>query len=308
MTTRYELVTILGPTASGKTSVAVALAQALNGEILSADSRQVYRNMDIGTGKDLQEYSTPLGTVPVHLTDIAEAGEAYDLFRFVNDFFTAFEGVVARGRQPIMCGGSGMYLDAIIRGYNLKPVPWGSEQRQQLEMMSNEALIRLLQQHKPLHNTTDTLDRTRLMRALEIALAERSGVKPKPITMKSNITHLVFGIDIPRAKLRERITHRLRSRLHDGLVEEVEMLLAKGLEPDQLRYYGLEYRYLTNYVLGLITFDEMESLLNTAIHQFAKRQMTWFRRMEKNNIPIHWITGDRDAAAIMTEMLEVINH
>jgi len=301
-----KLITILGPTATGKTRLAASLAHLISGEVISADSRQVYRGMDIGTGKDLGDYSVEGTMVPHHLIDIAEPGEAYDLYRFVNDFNTAFQDISSRGRQPILCGGTGMYLEAVIRGYQLHQAALDPEITKPLESLDDTALISMLTERKALHNVSDTSDRNRLIRAVLIALSEEAG---QPVVQAPNdLRHLVFGITLPRDLIRARITTRLMQRLGAGLVGEVQQLLDQGITADQLRYYGLEYRYVTDYCTGVLPFDTMVSGLNTAIHQFAKRQMTWFRRMEKNNIPIHWIPGDRDVLGNAGYIQSLLNH
>jgi tRNA dimethylallyltransferase len=300
------LITILGPTATGKTHLAAHLAHLIGGEVISADSRQVYRGMDIGTGKDLEDYCVAGTMVPHHLIDIAEPGDAYDLFRFVNDFNTAFRDISSRGRQPILCGGSGMYLEAVIRGYQLHQAAFDPGIIKSLESLDDTALIRTLTERKALHNVSDTSDRNRLIRAVLIALSEEAGLPV--VQTPSDLCHLVFGITLPRDLIRARITTRLMQRLDAGLVGEVQQLLDQGITADQLRYYGLEYRYVTDYCTGVLPFEAMVSGLNTAIHQFAKRQMTWFRRMEKNKIPILWIPGDRDVLVNAGYIQSLLNH
>ncbi len=286
---RYNLLVILGPTASGKTSLAVQLAYLLDGEILSADSRQVYRGMDLGTGKDLEEYVVSGKQIPYHLIDIREAGEKYNVFEYQRDFFKAYEDITSRGKFPIMCGGTGLYLDAIVRNYNLLEVPANPELREQLEKKSMDELVSMLASMKKLHNKTDIDTKKRVIRALEIELYYQS--HPLKRTDYPQIYPLVFGVMYDRATERERIIQRLHARLEKGMVEEVQRLLDSGLTPDDLIYYGLEYKYITLYLIGQISYDEMVSKLGTAIHKFAKRQRTWFRRMERLGVKIHWIEG-----------------
>lgn len=301
MTKTNRLITLLGPTAVGKTRLAALLAHALDGEVISADSRQVYRRMDIGTGKDVSDYVVDGKIIPHHLTDVAEPGEAYDLYRFLQDFRSIFADITERSKMPILCGGSGMYLEAVIAGYGLHHAPPDPDLRGRLESLSDEQLIAMLSKHKSLHNTTDTEDRQRLIRAVEIALQADQTVPTEQPTL--DIDHLVLGLQVPRDEVRKRITQRLHQRLKEGLVEEVSFLLDEGITPGQMRYYGLEYRYVTDYITGLTSYSEMVNLLNTAIHQFAKRQMTWFRRMEKKGIKIHWIDGTKPEKQRLEEAL-----
>ncbi len=302
MTKSYDLITILGPTAVGKTAVAARLAYILDGEVISADSRQVYREMNIGTGKDLSEYSVEGKNIPYHLIDIADAGETYDLFRFVNDFTKCFREIRSRGKHPIMCGGSGMYLDAVISGYRLQEQLQDHNIKKELIRKSHEELAEILAGYRKPHNTTDTVSKDRLIKAIMIEM----GKADNDSMSEGFDTNFVAGIDFPRDVLRERITHRLHTRLEQGLVEEVRQLLEKGIPEEKLRYYGLEYRYVTDYLSGVYTYDRMISLLNTAIHQFAKRQMTWFRRMEKRGVPIYWIPGDKDTTSKAEMILGLI--
>lgn len=285
-----ELITILGPTATGKTSLAASLAATLDGEVISADSRQVYRGMDLGTGKDLDEYVVDGRRVPYHLVDIADPGEEYNVYRFQQDFLQAFNDICARQRRPVMCGGTGMYLESVIMAYGLKDGSHDETLSHELESMSDEQLSDRLRSLRELHNVTDIRDRDRMIRAIEISLS--SGEEGNTLSAHlSGIEHRVFGISLPREEIRKRITTRLRQRLEEGMVEEVKMLLEKGLTPAQLEFYGLEYRYLTRYVTGEISYNDMFQKLNSAIHQFAKRQTTWFRRMEKRGVRIRWIDG-----------------
>lgn len=300
---RPDLITILGPTATGKTRLAALLAARISGEVISADSRQVYRGMDIGTGKDLDDYLVDGTRVPCHLTDIANAGETYDVFRYLNDFMKVYKDIRERNKQPVLCGGSGMYLDAVIRSYDLRQAPSDAAMQSGLLNMDDQALSELLSRHRPLHNTTDTSDRERLIRAVEIALGSQ---KESPVEWISfPVSHLVIGIDLPREIIRQRITQRLSARLNEGLVQEVELLLAGGVTMAQLHYYGLEYRYVAGFLSGMMGYDPMVAQLNTAIHQFAKRQMTWFRRMEKKGIRICWIDGTADEEGRLKAVLNL---
>ena len=295
-----KVITILGPTASGKTSLAVALAKRTDGEILSADSRQVYCRMDIGTGKDLSEYDG----VPYHLIDICEPGTKYNLFQYQQDFARAYDDIVARGRQPIICGGTGLYIEAVLKGYNLSPVPQNPELRARLEGKSLEELTVMLRELKErngtvMHNTTDVDTAQRAIRAIEIEM----GLQDNPIPPHSSpLTSLIIGVSIDRELRREKITQRLKARLDEGMADEVRALMAEGINPDDLIYYGLEYRYVTEYVIGRLSYDEMFTRLEIAIHQFAKRQMTWFRGMERRGFTIHWI----DATLPLEEKVEEI--
>lgn len=299
------MVTILGPTATGKTRLAASVAHDLGGEVISADSRQVYRGMDIGTGKDYSDYTVQGTKVPYHLVDIVDPGYEYNVFEFQRDFIKAFADIEARGKLPVLCGGTGMYLEAVLSGYRLVKVPENPVLRKQLETKDHHELIRILKSVREVHNTTDMTDRNRTIRAIEIAEYERE--HPKEKEDFPAIGHKIFGIQFERKTIRERITQRLKTRLDEGMVDEVKSLLASGLAPEQLTFYGLEYRYLTDYITGKLSYDEMFRLLNTAIHQFAKRQMTWFRRMEKKGFEINWIVGnlsdDRKIEIIKSRLL-----
>ncbi len=281
------MIAVVGPTACGKTSLAVDLAVALGGEVISADSRQVYRGMDIGTGKDLGEYRRGDVQVPVHLVDIADAGYKYNLFEFQRDFLVAYNDIMSRGALPVMCGGSGMYVESVLRGYRLIPVPENPALRACLEEKSLEELAAILSTYKSLHNNTDTDTKKRAIRAIEIE--EYYAACPVEEREFPKIKALTIGVGVDREVRRNRITARLRQRLQEGLVSEVEGLLARGVTPDQLIYYGLEYKYVTMYVTGQLSYEEMFKSLETAIHQFAKRQMTWFRGMEKRGTEIRWV-------------------
>ena len=298
---KYDLVSVVGPTACGKTSLAVELALAVPGaEIISADSRQVYRGMDIGTGKDIAEYTREGVTVPSHLLDIVDAGEKYNLFEFQRDFLVAYEDIRERGAFPIMCGGSGLYVESVLKGYRLLPVPENPALRASLEEKSLEELTALLATYKQLHNNTDTDNKKRAIRAIEIEEYYRTC--PVEERYFPQINALTIGVQVDREVRRERISRRLRQRLECGMVDEVKGLLDSGLSPDQLIYYGLEYKYLTLYLTGAMGYDEMVSGLEIAIHQFAKRQMTWFRGMEKRGVAIHWV----DASLPLPEIVEQI--
>jgi tRNA dimethylallyltransferase len=295
----FNLLVILGATASGKTKVAVEVAHAANGEIISADSRQVYRGMDIGTGKDLEEY----GSVPYHLIDIVDPGYEFNVFEFQRRFVEAFIGIHGRGRLPILVGGTGMYLDAVLRGYRLLEVPQNPTLRRELAALSLENLAGRLKGANPkLHNTTDLLDRERLTRAIEIA--EFNGKRdPQPASFPE-VKPIVFGIRFERTILRQRITQRLRERLNRGMIEEVRGLLKKGVSPETLEFYGLEYKFVAKFLKGELNKNDMFQKLNSSIHQFAKRQETWFRRMERQGILIHWVDGNADPAAIILKKLK----
>ena len=285
---KYDMLVVVGPTASGKTSLAVDLALSVSGsEIISADSRQVYRGMDIGTGKDLAEYERGGVVVPSHLLDIVDAGEKYNLFEFQRDFLLAYNEIKERGAYPVMCGGSGLYVESVLKGYRLLPVPENPALRESLEGKSLEELTAILSQYKTLHNNTDTDTTKRAIRAIEIEEYYRTC----PVEERSfpKINCLTVGVSVDREIRRKRITHRLHERLDGGMVDEVRGLLEKGVTAEQLMYYGLEYKFLTQYIIGELSYEEMVTGLEIAIHQFAKRQMTWFRGMEKRGVHIHWI-------------------
>ena len=301
----YPMITILGPTASGKTKLAAALAADIGAEIISADSRQVYRRMDIGTGKDLEDYTVDGKNIPYHLVDICEPGTKYNLFEYQRDFLEAYNDITARGLTPILCGGTGLYLEAVIKGYQLSPVPQNQPLRDKLEGKSLQELTAILEDLKKksgsnMHNTTDVDSPQRAIRAIEIETYNiNTPVADRPFPLLPNV---VFGVDIDRETRRQRITKRLKQRLEDGMVEEVKSLIDSGINPDDLIYYGLEYKYVTEYVVGKIGYDEMFTKLEIAIHQFAKRQMTWFRGMEKRGCKINWI----DASLPMQEKVDII--
>ena len=283
----YDLITIVGPTACGKTTLAVALADRLGGEILSADSRQVYRGMDIGTGKDLSEYQLNGRHIPYHLIDIVDAGVRFNVFEYQQAFLKAYNEVAIRGNQAIVCGGSGMYVEAVVEGYDLKPVPQNEALRASIEAYTLEELTDMLSAMKTLHNKTDVDTKKRAIRAIEIETYYRD--HPQEKVEYPKLTNIYFGIDIPRELRRERITQRLHQRLDEGLIDEVKALLAKGVTIDDLLYYGLEYKFVGSYLDGKFAYPDMVSGLEMAIHQFAKRQMTWFRGMERKGATINWV-------------------
>ena len=288
----YDLITVLGPTASGKTRFAVQLADRLGAEIISGDSRQVYRRMDLGTGKDLDDYRIGDRSVPYHLIDIVEPGTKYNVFEYQRDFLEAYNNIHRRGRKAVLCGGTGLYIESVLRAYRLSPVPQNPELRERLADKSLEELTALLATYKSLHNTTDVDTAQRAIRAIEIEEYYRQ--TPLDRRPFPKIESLTLGVDVSREVRRERISQRLRKRLDEGMCGEVERLLAEGIKPEDLIYYGLEYKYVTLYVTGQITFDEMAQQLEIAIHQFAKRQMTWFRGMERRGTPILWIRLGED--------------
>ncbi len=284
------LIVITGPTATGKTRLAAMVAARCQGEVISADSRQVYHNMDIGTGKDLHDFMVGDLLVPYHLVDIAEPGYEYNVFEFQQDFVRAFNHIQKRRRQAILCGGTGLYIQAAINGFEFRKVETDPDLRKNLQLLTNEELSTLLQQFRPLHNTTDTSDRERLIRAVEIGTHQKCKLVKKMGYPK--FKPIIFGIHFEREEIRKRITERLIRRLEAGMINEINRLIDRGLKPEQLKFYGLEYRILTQYITGEISYDQMFNTLNTAIHQFAKRQMTWFRRMEKQGNNIYWIDGN----------------
>ncbi len=300
-----KMITILGPTASGKTSVAAALALRTGGEIISADSRQVYRRMDIGTGKDLADYTIGDVHIPHHLIDIAEPGTKYNLFQYQQDFHTAYNDIRSRGKLPILCGGTGLYIEAVLGGYSLSPVPQNQKLRESLEGKSLDQLTQMLVQLKQkngsnMHNRTDVDTAQRAIRAIEIETYNLE--HPTPERQMPPVDSLVIGINIDRELRREKITRRLKARLDEGMCDEIQGLIDGGVNPEDLIYYGLEYKFITEYVIGRTSYDEMFRQLEIAIHQFAKRQMTWFRGMERRGFTIHWI----DAAQSMDDKVDAI--
>lgn len=296
----YDLITILGPTASGKTPLAATVAYLFDTEIISADSRQVYRRMNIGTGKDLNEYVINGKQIPYHLIDMVEPGYKYSLFEYQRDFLKAYQIILAKGKRPVLCGGTGLYLESVLKGYKLVNVPANPKLRASLSGASLSELAAKLSTYKKLHNKTDIDTAQRAVRAIEIEeyYLHQSAKRCEFPSLNS----LIIGIDIDRECRRERITRRLRQRLDEGMIDEIKGLLEEGIPAEDLIYYGLEYKYLTQYVIGQLTYKEMFSRLETAIHQFAKRQMTWFRGMERRGFIINWI----DAAWPMEEKVNEI--
>lgn len=303
-----RLITILGPTASGKTPLAAALAKEVDGEIISADSRQVYRRMDIGTGKDLADYHVvghSVADIAYHLIDICEPGTKYNLFQYQQDFYDAYQDIRARGKQPILCGGTGLYIEAVLKGYKLSPVPQNQALRDSLEGKSLDELTKLLIDLKEkngsnMHNKTDVDSCQRAIRAIEIETYNLE--HPTPCRELPPVDSLIIGVNIDREERRKKITRRLKARLDEGMIDEVKGLLAEGIAPDDLIYYGLEYKFVTEYLIGKLSYEEMFQRLEIAIHQFAKRQMTWFRGMERRGFMIHWI----DAMLPMEEKVKKI--
>jgi tRNA dimethylallyltransferase len=307
MQNKKRLIVITGPTATGKTSRGVDLARALNGEIISADSRQIYRGMDVGTGKDLDEY----GDVPYHLIDIADAGYRYNLYEYLRDFECAMSDIESRDRQPILVGGTGLYVETVLKGVKLPEVPENVKLRKELEQYDLAALTEMLSKMKHLHNKTDVDTVKRAIRAIEIETYYAEHPEAAQ-AMKGNANTyddaVLIGIDIDREMRRQRISRRLRQRLDAGMVDEVKGLIESGVDPDNLIYYGLEYKYLTLYVCGKLTYDEMVSQLEIAIHQFAKRQMTWFRGMERRGFKIHWMPYDMDRTEFVDAVINLMKN
>lgn len=297
---KYELITILGPTASGKTALAAALAARLDTEIISADSRQLYRGMDIGTGKDLADYVVDGKSIPYHLIDICDPGYKYNVFEYQHDFFRVFTSLRDRGLVPILCGGTGLYIEAVLKGYKLLDVPPNPALRERLREKSLPELEILLASYKVLHNKTDVDSVQRAIRAIEIEEFYRT--QAPDVREYAPLNSLLVGVAIDRELRREKISKRLRARLDEGMVDEVRRILSNGVAPEDLIYYGLEYKFLTLYIIGKLTYEEMVSQLEIAIHQFAKRQMTWFRGMERRGCTIHWL----DATLPMADKVEQI--
>lgn len=302
------MITILGPTASGKTDLAAHLAVRTGAEIISADSRQVYRDMDIGTGKDLGDYTVDGRSVPYHLIDICEPGTKYNLFRYQQDFLNCYEDIRSRGVPPILCGGTGLYIEAVLKGYSLSPVPQNPELRRSLENRSLGELTQILtglkeRNHSVMHNRTDVDSCQRAIRAIEIETHNLSA--PTEDRHCPPIDSFIIGVDIDRDERRKKITERLKVRLEAGMVEEIDRLLKRGISAEDLIYYGLEYRFVTEYLVGRLSYEEMFGQLETAIHQFAKRQMTWFRGMERRGFTIHWVNARQPMNAKIEEILSL---
>jgi tRNA dimethylallyltransferase len=299
---KYDLLIITGPTASGKTALAAETAFLLNGEIISADSRQVYRRMDIGTGKDLGDYRVRDKQIPYHLIDIAEPGYKYNVFEYQQDFLEVFRDLHTRNVFPVVCGGSGMYIDSIVNSYRLQEVPSDLKLRAELEKKSLDELITILTSYKKLHNKTDIDSRKRVIRAIEIEESSRN----RTIRNFPALRSLVVGVMVSRDTRRKRITQRLQERIEGGMIDEVKKLLDSGTSSEDLIYYGLEYKFITFYLTGKLTYEEMVCSLETAIHQFAKRQMTWFRGMERKGTTIHWIDSELPMDAKTKMILELL--
>lgn len=304
-----KMITILGPTASGKTAIAARLAHDIGGEILSADSRQVYRGMDIGTGKDLADYTVDGHPVPYHLIDIADAGTKYNLFQYQQDFRTAYDDIVTRGATPILCGGTGLYIEAVVKGYALSPVPQNPALRQRLEGKTLAELTAMLcdlkrQTGSAMHNTTDVDSCQRAVRAIEIEtynLEHATELRQMPA-----VDTTIIGVSVDRDVRRRKITDRLDRRLKEGMVDEIRGLLRQGVNPADLTYYGLEYKFVTEYVMGHLSYGDMRRYLEIAIHQFAKRQMTWFRGMERRGLAIHWVDGQQPMDRIQADIRNLL--
>lgn len=302
---KYDFITILGPTASGKTPLAANLASKIDAEIISGDSRQIYRGMDLGTGKDLEDYVVNGVEVPYHLIDIVDPGYKYNVFEFQRDFLDAYNLVKSKGKIPLLCGGTGMYIESVLKGYKLIPVPENKSLREALADKSLDELTAILSKYKKLHNSTDVDTVKRAIRAIEIEeyyIQENVDARPFP-----KLDSLIVGVEIDRELRREKITRRLHQRLDNGMVDEVRRLIDSGIKPEDLIYYGLEYKFLTLYVIGEISYDEMVAQLETAIHQFAKRQMTWFRGMERRGFTIRWIDATLPMEKKVDAVMSMIN-
>jgi len=301
----YDLITIVGPTASGKTTLAASLASRLDTEIISGDSRQVYRRMDLGTGKDLDDYNVNGRQIPYHLIDIVEPGYKYNVFEYQRDFLEAYRQIQEKGKLPILCGGTGMYIESILKGYRLLPVPENPTLRASLEGKPLDELTQILSTYKKLHNSTDVDTPKRAIRAIEIEEYYRQ----QPVEEREfpTLKSLIVGIDIDRELRREKISRRLKQRLEEGMIEEVRALMDEGIAPEDLIYYGLEYKFMTMHVTGQLTYEEMFLQLETAIHQFAKRQMTWFRGMERRGFTIHWLDAEMDNPKKIQRIIDLMN-
>ena len=301
----YDLITIVGPTASGKTTLAASLASRLDTEIISGDSRQVYRRMDLGTGKDLDDYNVNGRQIPYHLIDIVEPGYKYNVFEYQRDFLEAYRQIQEKRKLPILCGGTGMYIESILKGYRLLPVPENPTLRASLEGKPLDELTQILSTYKKLHNSTDVDTPKRAIRAIEIEEYYRQ----QPVEEREfpTLKSLIVGIDIDRELRREKISRRLKQRLEEGMIEEVRALMDEGIAPEDLIYYGLEYKFLTMHVTGQLTYEEMFLQLKTAIHQFAKRQMTWFRGMERRGFTIHWLDAEMDNPKKIQRIIDLMN-
>jgi len=306
----YELITVLGPTASGKTSFAAALAKQLDTEIISADSRQVYRRMDIGTGKDLDDFLIDGVSIPYHLIDICEPGTKYNLFQYQHDFYRIYRQLTAKGKIPVLCGGTGLYIESVLKGYQLWDVPPNPSLRESLKDKSLAELETILASFRKLHNQTDVDSAQRAIRAIEIEVFTQENASKSissSIPLHAPLHSLLIGIHIDREQRRQKISDRLHQRLAHGMVDEVRRLLDSGIPPQDLIYYGLEYKFLTMYILGEITYNEMVTKLEIAIHQFAKRQMTWFRGMERRGFTIHWIDASLPTADKTKQVITLLN-
>ena len=301
----FNLVVVLGPTASGKTTLATKLAHKIDGEIISADSRQVYRNMDLGTGKDLEDYIVDGTPIPYHLIDIVDAGYKYNVYEYQTDFFKAFEDIKNRRKFPVMCGGTGMYIEAVLSHFKMVHVPSNPELRKSLEGKSLEELTQILSTFKKLHNKTDVDTIKRAIRGIEIETYYQAN--PAIEVELPKLNPLIIGVKIDRDLRREKITRRLKSRLEEGMIDEVKSILDSGVQPDDLIYYGLEYKYLTLHVIGKLSYNEMFEKLNIAIHQFAKRQMTWFRKMERSGFNIHWMDAKDPEEERVIEIINLLS-